>query len=197
MYESPEQLISYTQAEHLRFDLGLLAWWPRIIKAPLLSLARHGFINTHPSLLPYNRGKHYNFWAIVEQAPFGVSLHMVDEGVDSGDIVAQLPVPYNWEDTGASLYAKAQVAMIELFKSAYPRLRTLAFDRRPQNAAEGSFHRASELEGASTIQLDRMYRARDLLNLLRARTFPGHPGCRFHDSDVEYEARITIERKGA
>ena len=48
------------------FDLGILAWWPMLIRRPLIGLPRHGFINFHPSLLPYNRGKHYNFWALVE-----------------------------------------------------------------------------------------------------------------------------------
>jgi len=79
-------------------DLGILAWWPKIIKSPLLDLPILGFINTHPSLLPYNRGKHYNFWALVEQAPFGVTLHFVDSGVDTGPIVAQREIHYDWCD---------------------------------------------------------------------------------------------------
>ena len=62
----------------LECDLGILAWWPRLIKEPLLSMPKNGYINTHPSLLPFNRGKHYNFWALVEQVPFGVSLHFID-----------------------------------------------------------------------------------------------------------------------
>lgn len=44
-------------------DLGVLAWWPKIVRSPVLDVPRHGFVNTHPSLVPYNRGKHYNFWA--------------------------------------------------------------------------------------------------------------------------------------
>jgi methionyl-tRNA formyltransferase len=60
------------------FDLGVLAWWPYLLKPRVLAMPRLGFINTHPSLLPHNRGKHYNFWALVEQAPFGVTLHRVD-----------------------------------------------------------------------------------------------------------------------
>ena len=45
-------------------DLGFLVWWPKIIGNPLLGLPRLGLINTHPSYLPYNRGKNYNFWAL-------------------------------------------------------------------------------------------------------------------------------------
>jgi methionyl-tRNA formyltransferase len=195
VFESSRQVHDLAAAEGLAFDLGLLAWWPKIIRQPLLSLPRCGFINTHPSLLPHNRGKHYNFWSIVERAPFGVSLHLVDEGIDTGDIVSQMAIPYTWEDTGGSLYQKATAAMLRLFQDTYPKLRNLDFAKRPQDLAAGSAHLASELDAASEIVLDQPYRARDLLNLLRARTFPGHPACTFLDGDDMYEVRVEIKRK--
>lgn len=185
-----------TQGCDGHFTWGLLLWWPRIVRQATLALARNGFINTHPSLLPFNRGKHYNFWALVEQAPFGVSLHIVDEGVDSGDIVAQRQIAYDWEDSGATLYEKATRSMLELFKSAYPEIREGRITCIPQDLTKGSVHRAPELEKASRIDLDEFYRARDLLNLLRARTFPGYPACSFRESNGdEFEVRVDIRRK--
>lgn len=182
------------QLVNAQIDLGVLAWWPKIIKTQLLELPRLGFINTHPSLLPYNRGKHYNFWAIVEEAPFGVSLHCVDDGIDSGGIVAQHSIAYDWCDTGGTLYGKAQEAMVSLFRSTYPNLREGQFPRYPQETNSGSFHRASELEPISHLQLEASYRGRDILNLLRARTFPGYPGCWFEENGERYEVRIEIRR---
>ena len=70
-------------------QLGLLLWWPKIIKEKILNLSSHGFVNTHPSLLPYNRGKNYNFWTLVDETPCGVSLHRVDPGIDTGEVVTQ------------------------------------------------------------------------------------------------------------
>jgi len=165
-----------------------------MLKKPLLYTPRLGFINTHPSLLPHNRGKHYNFWALVEQAPFGVTLHCVDSGVDTGPIVAQSTLAYDWCDTGETLYNKAKTAMVELFCKTYPILRTEQYDTKPQNAGMGSFHRASELESASQIDLDALYRARDLLNLLRARTFQGYPGCWFEEAGNCYEISVKIRK---
>ncbi len=176
-------------------DIGVLAWWPKIIRRPLLAMPKQGFINTHPSLLPYNRGKHYNFWALVEQAPFGVSLHFVEEETDSGDIVTQANLPYDWGDNGATLYAKACHETVRLFKETYPIIRTLTIPRHKQDLSQGSFHYAWELEPASVIDLDQHYKARDLLNLIRARTFPGHPACWFSDAGSDYEVRIEIKRK--
>lgn len=194
VFESEAQILA-TLAALPRFDLGILAWWPKLISPAVTALAEGGFINTHPSLLPYNRGKHYNFWALVEQVPFGVSLHFVDQGIDSGDIVAQLPVAYGWEDTGETLYAKAGQAMIDLFKSAYPKIRKGTTPRTPQDLDKGSLHYAKEIDTASMIELDKTYTARELFNLLRARTFPGYPACRFEEDGVAYEISVNIKRK--
>ena len=195
VYEDTQQVVSYIQNQGLIFDLGFLIWWPKILHKPLINIPAQGFINTHPSLLPYNRGKHYNFWSIVEECPFGVTLHMVDEGVDTGDIVAQEVIPYGWEDTGETLYLKAQAAIEALFKKIYPTIRQLEFPRTKQNEAHSSFHLASELTPKSQIDLDKSYLARDLINLLRARTFKGHPACCFTDEGDEYEIRVEIKRK--
>lgn len=177
------------------FELGILAWWPKLISPALMSLALGGFINTHPSLLPCNRGKHYNFWALVEQAPFGVSLHFVDEGIDSGDIVAQQAIPYDWQDTGETMYIKAGAGMLELFKSTYLHIRSGAIQRTPQVASMGSLHYARDIDAASRIDLDKYYTARELINLLRARTFPGHPACHFEENAETYEITVNIKRK--
>lgn len=192
-FEGSAQLFALVRQRELSFDLGLLLWWPHIIKAPLIGLPKHGFINTHPSLLPFNRGKHYNFWAIVEQAPFGVTLHKVEDGIDTGPIVAQSELPYGWEDTGETLYLRAGAAMVRLLKDTYPHLLTGRLTPASQDLTMGSFHRASELEAASWIALDEPTTPRDLLNRLRARTFPGKPGCRFADGGRTYEITVSIK----
>ena len=97
-------------------DYIFLLWWPYLIKENVISIAKNGVVNTHPSLLPYNRGKNYNFWNLVEDVPFGVSLHFVNIGVDSGDIIFQKEISKSWEDNGESLYYTAQSEMIILFK---------------------------------------------------------------------------------
>jgi len=174
-------------------ELLILAWWPKILPKSLIDIPRRGVVNFHPSLLPYNRGKHYNFWTIVEDSPFGVSLHLVNEGVDQGDVLFQASIAKTWEDSGGSLYLAAKQAMVALFETHYEDLVTGNYVRKPQDLAKGSFHLAKELEPASEVFLDKPYQGRDLLNLLRARTFPGNPSCYFHDGGKKYEVRISIE----
>ncbi|WP_120313504.1 formyltransferase family protein [Mycobacterium alsense] len=174
-----------------RLDVIVLAWWPHLLKGAVLDAAPV-ILNTHPSLLPYCRGKDPNFWAIVEGAPYGVTLHHVNAAIDAGDIAFQKEIPVSWTDTGETLYRKALTGMVALFEEALPTIVHGTIPRIPQSDA-GSLHYRSQLEPASVIDLDAPTTARELLNRLRARTFPPHPGCRFSDGDAVYEVRVTIE----
>lgn len=178
----------------MNLDLALLAWWPYLVKPHVLSIPRLGCLNFHPSLLPFNRGKHYNFWTLVEETPFGVTLHFADEGIDTGDIAFQRAIDKTWEDTGQSLYEKAQAEILRLFADHYEEIRSGSIPRRPQDRDAGTFRRATEMETASRIDLDRVYSGRALLNLLRARTFPPHPACYFEADGGRFEARVEIRR---
>lgn len=176
-------------------DIILLAWWPDIIKEPVLSIPTIGCVNFHPSFLPYNKGKHYNFWTIIEETPFGVTLHLADKGIDSGGILFQKKITKTWEDTGESLYHKARKEILKLFYESYPKLISGNFEIQNQKKEEGSFHYAKELDDASEIFLDKNYTGKDLLNIIRARTFPPFPAAYFYDENGEkYDVRIKITK---
>ena len=179
---------------NLNADLFILSWWPYIIKEALIKSPKMGCLNFHPSYLPYNRGKHYNFWAIVENAPYGVTLHFVDKGVDTGDIAFQSMIETSWEDTGETLWRNAQSEIVRLFKEKFPEIKRGVLPRIPQDLNTGSFHKADELHRASEIDLEKKYAAGDLLNLLRARTFPPYPAAWFVDKGQKYEVRVEIKK---
>jgi methionyl-tRNA formyltransferase len=175
-------------------DFILLAWWPFIIKEPILSLPNIGVLNFHPSMLPFNRGKNYNFWTIVENTPYGVSIHFVNETIDGGDIIFQKQIGKDWSDTGETLYFKAQDAIVELFTEKYPDIRKGNYVRNKQDPELATFHYEKELDQASEIILSKKYEARDLINLIRARTFLPHPAAWFEEDGAKYEVRINITK---
>jgi methionyl-tRNA formyltransferase len=181
--------------KELNLDLIILAWWPYIIKKELISIPKIGCLNFHPSFLPYNRGKHYNFWAIVEDVPFGVTIHWVTEEIDAGDIAFQKRINTSWEDTGETLYYKAQKEIVSLFKDNFFKIKKGDISRIPQNLLEGSFHLSTEIDSASRIELDEKYKARELLNIIRARSFAPHPAAWFIENGKKYEVRINIKEK--
>lgn len=180
----------------LQVDLAILAWWPYIVGPAVLGAPRLGCLNFHPSLLPHNRGTHPNFWALVEEAPYGVTIHFATADIDGGDIAFQAPLEVSWEDTGGSLHRRACEEIVRLFERHLPDILRGDIPRRRQEPGAGSFHRRAELDPASRVVLDGEYRARELLNLLRARTFPPHPAAWFEDDGVRYEVRVEVRRVG-
>jgi len=174
-------------------NLGVLAWWPHVIGPELLSVPTLGYVNMHPSFLPYNRGVNPNFWAIVDGTPFGVTLHLASVELDGGPIIAQRSIDIEWTDTGESLYKKARSEIFNLFIEVYPGLRSPEFIQTtlPQQELSAIRH-SGEMQRTSVLDLDSRSSVREVLNLLRARTFKGYPGCRFEDNDRHYEVAITI-----
>ena len=175
-------------------NIILLAWWPYIVKKNILDIPKIGVLNFHPSLLPYNRGRNYNFWTIVENTPFGVTIHFVDEKVDTGDIVFQRVINKDWTDTGRTLYVKAKEAIFNLFIDKYKEIKEGKYKRVKQDDSIKSFRLAKEMDIASKIHLDNIYSARNLINLLRAKSFPPHPGIWFEEDGVKYEMFINIKK---
>ena len=77
-----------------RFDLFVVVAYPKIIPKKLLDMPKHGTINLHPSLLPKYRGPSPIQTAILEDDKnTGISLMLLDEEMDHGPIVAQIPYP--------------------------------------------------------------------------------------------------------
>jgi methionyl-tRNA formyltransferase len=153
-----------------------------MLSKAFLDLFPKGCINLHPAFLPYNRGNYPNVWSIVEKTPAGVTLHYIDEGLDTGDIVAQEKVVIEPTDTGGTLYRKLELAALELFQRTWPSIELGTAPRRRQRAEPGTCHRRTDVGAIDEIDLEHMYRAEDLINILRARTFPPHPGAFFRSN---------------
>lgn len=177
-----------------QIDIGILAWWPHIIPDQIIKLTKRGFVNTHPGYLPYTRGKHGSFWSIVEGSPFGVTLHYVDENIDSGPIIAQKEIPVTWLDTGETLYKRAREEILELFYQSYGAIKTDSIKPYPQSKFDGTFHLGKELGSAYAINIDSEYTARTLLNIIRAKMFEGQETAYFIDGTSKYNVTIFIEK---
>jgi methionyl-tRNA formyltransferase len=75
-------------------DLICVACFSQYIPPAVLNIPRLGCLNVHPSLLPDNRGPVPLFWTFRRgDTETGVTIHVIDEGMDSGDILAQEKVP--------------------------------------------------------------------------------------------------------
>lgn len=114
-----------------------------IIAAEVLAARADRFINMHIAYLPFNRGADPNAWSFLDNTPKGVSIHLIDSGVDTGRILAQKEVEFDEKvETLAHTYSVLHSEIQALFYENWDAIRTGALKGVPQTG-EGTFHFAS------------------------------------------------------
>lgn len=151
-------------------DYIICVHFPYIIPKEVLEIPRHGVINLHPAYLPHNRGWHTPSWAIWEGTPYGATLHFVDEGIDTGDIIHQKQIEILPDDTADSLYQRVKRLEFEVFQEAWPSIVSHIYTRKPQSPKEGTKHRRADIASIQPVDLNAQVKAGDLIRLLRALT---------------------------
>jgi methionyl-tRNA formyltransferase len=114
-----------------------------IIPGAILNEFPRRAINLHISYLPWNRGADPNLWSFLEDTPKGVTIHYLDEGVDTGDILAQEAVSHRPDDTLRSSYDRLNAAIESLFLSVWPEIRVGRRQGRAQPPG-GTWHRSRD-----------------------------------------------------
>ena len=85
----------------------ILSSWPKILKAEVLKIPRRCVIGSHPTDLPFNRGRHPLHWLIVQGIRrTNLSFFHMDEGIDTGDILLKMPVEIEENDNILNLADK-------------------------------------------------------------------------------------------
>lgn len=97
-------------------DIIISAYYRKIFPKELIDIPNLGVINIHPSLLPEYRGPVPTAWAILNgEKEFGITIHKVDSGIDTGDILVQQKYKINDNETGHDLYLRAMDLGAKLF----------------------------------------------------------------------------------
>ena len=105
----------------LEADILLVACFPMILGGPWLTVPKQMCLNVHPSVLPSYRGPTPLFWQFREgESETGVTLHLIEEDVDAGDIVAQcvmpLPVGARFSEVNAQLAEVGAGLIVDLLQ---------------------------------------------------------------------------------
>ncbi len=104
-------------------ELVVLAGYMRMVKPPLLDAFPRRIINIHPSLLPAFPGLEAWKQAVDARATkSGCTVHYVDSGMDTGEIIAHSEVPVHANDTAETLHARIQVAEHQLYPAVIAQL---------------------------------------------------------------------------
>ncbi len=138
-----EEKISSTKAA--KYDQIISFGYRHIIKPEVLNACNNQIINLHMSYLPYNRGSHPNFWSFVERTPKGVSIHYIDKGIDTGDILLQKKIIFDKsDDTFKKTYDKLMYEIQNLFIDNCAKLLNGKIKPKPQQQ-DGTVHYKKQL----------------------------------------------------
>ena len=172
------QLLSTLRREEI--DVGVVVAYGRILSRPTLDTTRFGFVNVHFSLLPRWRGA-----APVERAILagddltGVSLMVLEEGLDTGPVIAVTESPIDDDETGGMLTARLSYLGADLLSAALPEY--LAGKRQPAAQIGAGASHARWLTTAEAV-IDPMAGAQAIVRKVRA--FNPRPGAWLRAGDT-------------
>ena len=178
--------------EKLEPDIVISSGFEHKVPKQIIEIPENGIINLHPSYLPYNRGSHPHIWSLVEGTPAGVSLHYMVEAIDEGPIIDKKEVRVEPQDTARTLYDRLTVEMVELFKQNWPEIIEDNVEAEQQNLEQGTTHYQRELEDLCRLKMGEKVKVGDLIERLRALTYPPYRTAYFERYGKKYFVEIDI-----
>lgn len=166
-------------------DVNVSMSFNQILKKEIREIAPLGFINCHAGALPFYRGRNILNWVLINGAKeFGVTVHYVDDGIDTGDIILQKMVEILPTDRYGDLLKKAYVACADTLYEALCQIDLGTADRIPQATIHTTGFYCSR-RGIGDEYIDWSWDSERIYNFIRGIAVPG-PGARTYFRGKEY-----------
>ncbi len=184
----PEYAQFVGRVRALNVDLLLCVSYSMLLGPETLEAVNSNAINIHAALLPKNRGANPVQWCLIKgETTTGVTMHYMDGGMDTGDIIAQLSTPINEKDTWITLNTKLDQLTRVLLANELPQVLAGTNARQPQTPAQATTnYRLSK--DSPLIDWERLS-DRDVFNLVRAQISPLSGAYFIHNGK-----RVTLDR---
>lgn len=160
------------QIKPFECDIFVSMSFNQIFKPPLITLPRLQTINCHAGKLPFYRGRNILNWALInDEKEFGITIHYVDEGIDTGDIILQKTYPITDSDTYSSLLQLAHEQCAEVLFEALCLLQEGKTQRIKQDSIhQVGFYCPARIPGDEWINWHQS--SRNIFNFIRALNTP-------------------------
>jgi methionyl-tRNA formyltransferase len=154
-------------------DIFISMSFNQIFKKNIIQFCSKGIINCHAGKLPFYRGRNVLNWVLINnESEFGVTVHFVDEGIDTGDIILQQVYPITDEDNYCTLLTRAYKSCSELLYEAIKQIQDGVNDRIPQSSLDPlGFYCTGRKLGDEALNWDQT--SREIFNFVRAISKPG------------------------
>lgn len=125
-------------------DLIISFGYHHILNSNFINNCNCPIVNLHISYLPFNRGAHPNFWSFYDNTPSGVTIHLIDEGIDSGPILFQKIIEFENEITFVETYNRLINEIENLFLENIDLIIEKKWNEKRQ-PHKGTFHQYKDL----------------------------------------------------
>lgn len=161
------------QIEKYKIDLSVSMSFNQIFKSRLIHYPVYQTINCHAGKLPFYRGRNILNWALInDEKEFGITVHYVDTGIDTGDIILQRVFPITDEDTYQTLLQRAYCECPKILLDAI----RLIMDGNAPRHSQSEIHPVGMYCGKRTVgdeKLEWNQTSRQVFNFVRAISDPG------------------------
>jgi methionyl-tRNA formyltransferase len=178
--------------DRLEPELLISAGFRHIVPGDVLDVPDRGAVNLHNSYLPYNRGANANVWPILTDTPAGVSLHYMTEDVDAGPVIDRRRVPVDPDDDARDVYERLEAAQFEQFTDCWPAIRDGDSDVVEVDHHAGKYHTKQDFVDRWELDLDEHRPVGEVLDHLRALTFPPYRNAYFERDGERYYVEVEI-----
>jgi len=121
-------------------DLFVVAAYGQILPKTVLSLPKYGAINIHASLLPKYRGSAPIAWAILNgEKKTGITTMLMDEGMDTGDILLQSEIPIHEDETTETLQGRLASLGAQLLSETLEKMKKGEIHPTPQDHSKATY----------------------------------------------------------
>jgi len=173
-------------------DLLVAGGFRHIVPPEILAIPERGAVNLHKAYLPYNKGANPNVWSILEDTPAGVTIHYMTEDLDSGPIIDRRTVEKRPDDDAKDLYQRLESAQFSQFVEVWPDVRDGTADTQPQTFdSEGTYHTKADFVNLWELNMEEEGTVGDVIDRLRALTFPPFNNAYFEVDDTRYYVEIS------
>lgn len=154
-------------------DLFVSMSFNQIFRNEIINVPRLKTINCHAGKLPYYRGRNILNWALInDENEFGITVHYIDEGIDTGDIILQKTYPISDDDDYSSLLNVSHIECAVLLVDAIKRIQNNTAKRIRQDSIHPiGFYCGKREVGDEIINWNRS--SRQLFNFIRSIVHPG------------------------
>lgn len=176
---------------------GVSALFGHILPQGLISKFKGGILNLHPSLLPIGRGANPISWSIINKQPQGITLHLINQQLDAGDIVFQKEIKSSIEMTAGEIYENSINELFNVFSIYFTKWVNGEVSPYPQPPSEATLHKSGDFNALRKITENEFGSFGDFIRRIQASTFSNARYPLFEDSMGkiwEVELKITNPR---